>query len=89
VALGAARWSVVRMVVGKAVVLGGLGVLIGAAGALAATRLIQTMLYGVRPADPLTYVAVGGILFAAAIAAACAPAGRATRVSPLSALRSE
>jgi putative ABC transport system permease protein len=57
--------------------------------ALGLTRLIAGMLYGVKPADPLTFLSVAAILFAVTIAAACAPAWRATRVSPTIALRSE
>ena len=88
-ALGAGQSNVVRMVVGKAAVLGGLGVLIGSAAALGLTRLLAGMLYGVKPADPLTFLCVAAILFAVTVAASCAPAGRATRVSPTIALRSE
>ncbi|HUI56615.1 MAG TPA: ABC transporter permease [Bryobacteraceae bacterium] len=88
-ALGAGQPAVVRMVIGKAVVLGALGVLIGSVAALGLTRLIAGMLYGVKPADPATFLCVGAILFAVAIAASWAPAVRATRVSPIVALRSE
>jgi predicted permease len=88
-ALGAAQSNVVRMVVGRAMVLGGLGVVIGSAAALALTRLLAGMLFGVKPADPLTFLSVAAILFAVTVAASCAPAGRATRVSPVVALRSE
>ena len=88
-ALGAAPQSVVRMVVGRAMVLGAIGVLAGTAVALALTRLIAGMLFGVKPADPLTFLSVGAILLALTLAASCAPARRATRVSPIAALRSE
>ncbi len=88
-ALGASERAVVRMVIGKAVVLGALGVLSGSAAALVLTRIIAGMLYGVKPADPATYLCVGAILFAVAIAASWGPAVRATRVSPLVALRTE
>jgi len=88
-ALGAGRSSVVRMIVGKAVVLGGLGVLIGSAAALGLTRFIAGMLYGVPPADPLTFLCVAAILLAVTVAASGAPARRATRVSPITVLRSE
>ena len=89
IALGAAPWSVVRLVVGKAIVLGLIGVLLGTAAALALARLIANMLFGVKPADPLTFVSVAAILLVLSIAASCAPARRATRVSPILALRSE
>jgi len=89
VALGAAPWSVVRLVVGKAIVLGLIGVLIGTAAALVLARLIAGMLFGVKPADPLTLCTVGAILLVLSIAASCAPARRAMRISPILALRSE
>ncbi len=89
IALGAGRSSVVRMIVGKAALLGGLGVLLGSAAALGLTRLIAGMLYGVAPADPLTYLSVGAILLAVAIGASWAPAWRAARVAPVVALRNE
>ena len=88
-ALGAGQSNVVRMVIGKALVLGGLGVVIGSAVALGLTRLLAGMLFGVKPADPLTFLAVAAILFAVTVAASCVPAGRATRVSPTIALRTE
>jgi len=88
-ALGAARSTVMRMVIGEAVVLGGLGVVIGSAAAFGLTRLIAGMLYSVKPEDPATFVCVGAILFVVTIAASWAPAARATRVSPISALQSE
>jgi putative ABC transport system permease protein len=86
-ALGAARGDIVRLVLGKALVLGGLGVAIGSAAALGLTRLISGMLYGVRPADPLTFASVAAVLLAVVVAASYAPALRALRVSPLTALR--
>ncbi len=90
-ALGAAQSNIVSMVVGKAVLLGGLGVLLGWAAALAVPRLLARMLSGIKPADPLTFLAVGLILFLflIALAASFGPARRATRVSPNTALRSE
>jgi putative ABC transport system permease protein len=89
IALGASRGSILRMVLGKAVLLGGLGVLIGSAVALALTRLIASMLYGVQASDPMTFSAVALLLFAVAVGATYAPARRATRVSPLTALHTE
>jgi len=86
-AMGAASVDVLRLVIRKAVFLGGLGVLIGSAAALGLSRLIAGMLYGVEPADPLTFVSVAAILFAVAIASSFAPARRAARLDPLAALR--
>ncbi|HTT63474.1 MAG TPA: ABC transporter permease [Bryobacteraceae bacterium] len=88
-ALGASGAAILRMVLGKAVLLGGLGVLIGATAAIALTRLIASMLYGVEASDPLTFLTVAVLLFAVAVGASYAPARRATRVSPLTALRVE
>jgi putative ABC transport system permease protein len=89
IALGASRGVILRMVLRKAALLGGLGVLIGSAAGLALTRLIASMLYGVEASDPLTFIAVASLLFAVAVAATYAPARRATRVSPLTALRTD
>jgi ABC-type antimicrobial peptide transport system permease subunit len=65
------------------------GVVIGLVGALGMARLIQGLLYGVEPTDPLTYVAVGFLVIALGILAAAIPARRATRVDPVDALRQE
>jgi putative ABC transport system permease protein len=89
IALGASRSDILRMVLGQAVLLGALGVLIGSAAALALTRLIASMLYGVEASDPLTFIVVALLLFAVAVGATYAPARRATRVSPLTALHTE
>jgi ABC-type antimicrobial peptide transport system permease subunit len=70
-------------------VLVGAGVIIGIGGALAATRLLSTMLYDVKPADPLAFIAAGAVLIATATLAAYLPARRATRVHPMTALRYE
>jgi len=88
-ALGAQRGSVLRMVLGRGLGLALIGVALGLAGVFASTRLIRSMLYGVSPTDLST--AVGGSVFLMVVAVlACAiPALRATRVSPLAALRSE
>jgi putative ABC transport system permease protein len=88
-AMGATAGDIMRMVIGKAALLGGLGIAIGAVAALALTRLISGMLFGVKATDPPTFVAVAAVLFGAAIAASYTPARRATRVSPLAALRCE
>jgi putative ABC transport system permease protein len=66
-----------------------IGIVVGIAAALALARLIASLLYGVRPSDPLTLVTVAFLLTAVATAASLLPARRATRVDPMIALRCE
>jgi putative ABC transport system permease protein len=88
-ALGAARADVVRIVVGQGLSLAAIGVVIGLGGALALTRLLKTMLFGIGVTDPPTFATAPiGMLFIALLAT-CVPALRATRISPLVALRHE
>ena len=88
-ALGADGPMIRGMVLREAaiVILVGLG--IGVAGALTASRFLQTLLFDVRPSDPLTIVSVSLLLAAVGLAACYVPARRATHVDPLIALRSE
>jgi putative ABC transport system permease protein len=86
-ALGADRSAVLNLVVGEGVVLAGLGALVGLAGALAAARLLRSLLFGVETWDPATYVAIVVLLGGAAALASWIPARRATRVDPTEALR--
>ncbi len=65
------------------------GVVIGTLGALSATQLASSILYGVAPRDPLTFVGVVGLLIVVAVAASWIPANRATRVDPMAALRAD
>jgi predicted permease len=88
-ALGAPPAGVLRMVLRQSLRLVLAGILLGAAGALAAGRLVQTMLFSLSPADPLTYAGVAAALAAVSCVAALAPARRASRIDPLVALRSE
>ena len=88
-ALGAKPRDVLWMVVGRGLWLAGFGVAIGLVAAVALTRLMQGVLYGVTPTDPLTFVGVAAALLAVAGFASWLPARRATRVDPLVALRAE
>lgn len=86
-ALGAEQGGVLRFVLGQGMRLTVLGIVIGVAGALAATRVLQTMLFGVGATDPATYVVVIVALGAVAMLACWIPARRASRVNPMVALR--
>lgn len=88
-ALGAQPDNVLRLIVAQGVQMALLGMLFGLAGALAGTRLLSGLLYGVSPIDPATFASVAGLLLAVALAACYIPARRATRVDPLVALRYE
>jgi predicted permease len=85
--LGAQRGDVLRMVLGQAMLRVGAGAAVGLAGALALTRLMSSLLYGVRPTDPLTFGVVAIVLIGAALLASYVPARRATRIDPMVALR--
>lgn len=88
-ALGADPARILRMTVGRAVALGGAGVVVGTLAALAGTRLLDGLLYGVGSSDPATFAAVAAILMAVATLASYLPARRATRVDPMTALRAD
>jgi putative ABC transport system permease protein len=87
-ALGARGGDVVRMVLARGLRLAAAGTALGIAGAIAATRLIATFLYGLTPLDPWTYVGVTALLGGVALLASLLPARKATRVDPVIALRS-
>jgi predicted permease len=89
IALGASQAQIVWDVLGFGVRLAGIGLAVGLAAALAATRLLSSLLYGVRPTDAVTFAAVSFILLVVALIASYLPARRATRVDPLVALRYE
>jgi putative ABC transport system permease protein len=89
VALGAQAGDVLRLVLRNGLALTLLGVAIGGAGALALTRLMRGLVFGVSPSDPLTFAAVPAVLIGVAMAACYAPARRASAVDPIESLRSE
>jgi len=89
IALGAQRVNVLGLVVGQGFALTLAGIGCGLAGALGMTRFLSSLLYGVRPTDPLTFLAVSALLTAVALAACYIPARRASRVDPIVALRHE
>jgi putative ABC transport system permease protein len=89
VALGAQRNHVRLLLLGEGMALTGAGIAIGLVGSVGATRLIASLLYGVRPADPEVFVLAPVLLATASIAACLLPVERATRVDPAVALRSE
>jgi predicted permease len=89
VALGAQRLDILRMALGDGMRIVIIGLVSGLIGAAIVTRVFQSMLFGVDPADPVTFVSVAAILAAVALLACYIPAQRATRVNPLTALREE
>ena len=88
-ALGASVRDVLRMVLAHGFVLALIGLLVGLSGAFALTRLMSSLLYHVRPSDPLTYAAVSAALLGVALGACSLPAFRAIRVDPIHSLRHE
>ena len=88
-ALGARREDVLRLVIGEGLVLALVGLVAGTMGAIGLTRFLKTLLYGVGPSDPRTYVAVTLIFVVVALLACYIPARRAMRVDPVVALRYE
>jgi putative ABC transport system permease protein len=89
IALGAEPATVVRFIVGQGMVLAFVGAAAGLIAALALTRLMQGLLYGVKASDALTYFVVTLVLCGVAFVASYLPARRATRIDPLNALRSD
>jgi len=88
-ALGARKSDVLQLVVGQGMVLAFAGLALGMVGALGLTRFLASLLYGVKPSDALTFVAVSFILIAVALLASYIPARRAMKVDPMVALRYE
>jgi len=88
-ALGARRWDVTRLVVEHSLRLTLVGTVIGLAAAWLTTRAMESLLYGVRPTDPISFIAAALFLLIVALAASFGPARRATRVDPVEALRAD
>jgi ABC-type antimicrobial peptide transport system permease subunit len=88
-ALGAQRTDVLRMIMAFGIRLMFAGVMIGLAGAFASSRFLASLLYGVKPSDPRTLIAVSLLLIAVALLAGFIPARRAAKVDPMVALRYE
>jgi putative ABC transport system permease protein len=89
IALGAGKGSIFRLVVGQAMTLVAISLVVGIAGALVATRFLNSLLYGVGASDPRTFVSILFVVSTVAFLAAWLPARRATRVDPIVALRAE
>jgi predicted permease len=88
-ALGAERRDVLRLVLTRALRIVVAGLIVGLAGAVAVTRVLQTFLFGVTPTDPIAFTIVTLLLMAVGLMAAWLPARRATRIDPCAALRAE
>ncbi len=88
-ALGAGRSQVLAMVLRQGLSLAAVGIVVGLTGAFVLTRLMESLLYEVRPNDPITFVAVAAAVLLVALVASVLPARRATKVSPVTALRAQ
>ena len=89
VALGARRASILSLVFRQGMRLAAIGIVTGLIGALGLTRLMNSLLFGVKPTDPLTFLSVLALLLVVALSACLVPAGRAMRIDPVIALRTE
>jgi putative ABC transport system permease protein len=88
-ALGAARADILRLVIGSGLLLTETGIVIGLVGSVAATRLLESLLYQTSATDPLTFIASAILFTLVAAAASYIPARRATRIDPTDALRAD
>jgi putative ABC transport system permease protein len=88
-AVGARPADILKMVLGQSFVLVAIGILAGLLGAFALTRVLEGLLFGVKPTDPFTFAMVAGALAISSLLACLAPARRASKVDPIVALRAE
>jgi ABC-type antimicrobial peptide transport system permease subunit len=86
-ALGARPAEVLRLFLGKGLILAGLGVVLGVTLSIALTRFLQALLPGISATDPVTFVSVSALALMISALAAFIPARRATRIAPVTALR--
>jgi ABC-type antimicrobial peptide transport system permease subunit len=85
--LGATPWSIIGLVVRQVSVVTAAGLIVGLGAAAMLARSLSSLLYGVAPSDPITFVAVAALLAVAAVVASVVPARRAARVDPVRVLR--
>jgi ABC-type antimicrobial peptide transport system permease subunit len=88
-ALGARRTAILSLVFQQGMRLAVVGIIVGLAGALGLTRMMNSLLFGVTPTDPFTFLSVLAMLLFVALSACLFPAGRAMRIDPMVALRTE
>ncbi len=89
IALGAARADILRLVIGRAILMVIAGIVLGAAGAYGLSRYLVSLLFEIKPTDPATYGSLAFLLVMVALLACYVPARRATKVDPMVALRYE
>ena len=88
-ALGAQAGEILQQVVGRGMALAVVGLIVGIAGSLALTRLLESMLYEIEPTDPATLIIATLVFLSVALVAIWVPARRATRIDPMEAMRYE
>jgi putative ABC transport system permease protein len=89
VALGAVRAQVLRSIVGHGLVLAAVGTALGLASAALVTRVLEALLYDIRPLDPVSFAGAAMLLVALALVASAVPARRAASIDPVETLRAE
>ena len=87
IALGAQRSDVLKLTIGQGLRLVLTGIVIGLAAAFVLTRVMSSLLFGISPTDPITFIAISLVLLVVSLLASYIPALRATRVDPMFALR--